>query len=123
MTGNLGVATTTPLVGTGGIAYFVGTDNSIHVLTSELVKLWSGTAETSVVVASSPNIDCARRADGSKQTGRPPGTLYYGANNGKLYAIIVDNPGIDITSPWPKYQHDPRNTGSLSTPLSEFTCP
>lgn len=74
-----------------------------------------------MAVASSPNIDCARAPNGSKLPG--PGTLYYGANNGKLYAIIVDNPGIDTTSPWPKYQHDPRNTGSLSTPLSEFACP
>ncbi|HVE86580.1 MAG TPA: hypothetical protein VND93_27170, partial [Myxococcales bacterium] len=118
---SLGVATTTPLVGAGGVTYFVGTDNSLHVLGSNLTTLWSGTSELSVVVASSPNIDCARTATGAKQPG--PGTLYYGANNGKLYAIIIDNPGIDTTSPWPKYQHDPRNTGSLSTPLSEFSCP
>ena len=119
--GNLGVATTTSLVGTGGVTYFVGTDNSVHLLTPGLTKLWSGTVEASVVVASSPNIDCARSTSGAKQSG--PGTLYYGANNGKLYAIIIDNPGIDTTSPWPKYQHDPRNTGSLSTSLSEFACP
>jgi len=120
ITGNLGVATTTPLVGSGGVTHFVGTDNSVHVLTPGLTKLWSGTAEASVVVASSPNIDCARSSSGTKLSG--PGTLYYGANNGKLYAIIVDNPGIDTSSPWPKYQRDPRNTGSLPAGLSEFTC-
>jgi hypothetical protein len=119
--GTLGVATTTPLIGVGGIIYFVGTNNSIHVLNSNLATIWSGRTETSDVIASSPNIDCARAANGIAISG--PGTLYYGSNNGKLYAIIVDNPGIDTTSPWPKYQHDPRNTGSLSTPLSEFTCP
>ena len=78
-------------------------------------------SNSSISVVSSPNIDCARSPTGVKI--HCPGTLYYGANNGKLYAIIVDNPGIDTSSDWPKYQHDPRNTGSLSTPLTEFTCP
>lgn len=119
--GDLGDTSASPLVAKGQVSYFVLTNNAVVALDSTLATLWSGTIGDSTTVDSSPNIDCARATNGSKIAG--PGTLYYGANNGKLYAIIVDNPGIDTTSPWPKYQHDPRNTGSLSTPLSEFTCP
>ena len=121
-TAGVGGTTTSPLLANGQVSYLVRkNNNALFALGPGLNVLWSDTVEPSISVASSPNIDCARNTDGSKRSG--PGTLYYGANNGKLYAIIVDNPGIDTTSPWPKYQHDPRNTGSLSTPLSEFTCP
>ena len=37
-------------------------------------------------------------------------------------ALIVDSRGIDTTAAWPKYQHDPRNTGNADTPVSEFAC-
>jgi hypothetical protein len=73
-------------------------------------------------VESSATIDCARDAAGSKLAGRP-GVLYVGSNSGKLYAFVVDSRGIDTTAPWPKYQHDPRNTGNADTALSEFACP
>jgi hypothetical protein len=38
-------------------------------------------------------------------------------------SFIVDSRGIDTNAPWPKYQHDLRNTGNSTTPMVEFVCP
>ena len=37
--------------------------------------------------------------------------------------VVIDSRGIDTQAPWPKYQHDPRNTGNSATPLTDFACP
>ena len=78
----------------------------------------------------SPNIDCTRAASGAPIPGRP-GVLYLvrssrnlGAfREGELFAIIVDSPGLETASIWPKAFHDPRNTNNGATNLAEFTCP
>lgn len=67
------------------------------------------------------SIDCTRDSDGSALP--RPGVVYVQTNASELTAIVVDSRGIDTTAPWPKYQHDPRNTGNADTPLSEFACP
>ena len=47
-----------------------------------------------------------------------PGTLYVvGNGSGAVYAIIVDSRGLDVSAPWPKFQHDTRNTGNIDTPV------
>jgi hypothetical protein len=51
----------------------------------------------------------------------PLGVLYVGSVSGSLYALVVDSPGLDSTAPWPKYQHDVRNTGNPTTPIQ--SCP
>ncbi|WP_232293384.1 hypothetical protein [Stigmatella aurantiaca] len=33
-------------------------------------------------------------------------------------AFIVDSPGMDPSAPWPKDQHDARNTGNPVTPIA-----
>ncbi|MBX5481033.1 MAG: hypothetical protein IRZ16_04165 [Myxococcaceae bacterium] len=73
-------------------------------------------------IEASPNIDCTRDSTGAALKGLP-GVLYVGSNSGNLYAFVVDSRGIDTSAPWPKYQHDPRNTGNADTDLSEFACP
>ena len=67
--------------------------------------------------AGSPNIDCNRAHPGRGSI------LYWGDEDADLFSIIVDSPGLDIRAPWPKYQHDPRNSGNADTALSEFACP
>lgn len=44
------------------------------------------------------------------------GTLFYGANDNRLYAITIDSRTLAPT-PWPKFRHDARNSGSLAFPL------
>jgi hypothetical protein len=49
------------------------------------------------------------------------GILYVGSVSGSLFAVVVDSAGLEPTSPWPKYQHDVRNTGNPTTPIQ--SCP
>jgi hypothetical protein len=67
------------------------------------------------------NIDCTRDDNGVGLS--RPGVVYVKTGVTKLSAIVVDSHGIDATAPWPKYQHDPRNTGNVDTPLTDFSCP
>ena len=68
----------------------------------------------------SPALDCSRGFDGTAISA-PHGVLYVPSIDGKLYAFVVDSRGLDGSAPWPKYQHDSRNTGNPDTPLS--SCP
>lgn len=72
------------------------------------------------LVQASPSIDCARNSDGSIMAATY-GVLYVPSTNGSLYAFFVDSPGLDTTAPWPKYQHDVRNTGNPDTTIT--ACP
>jgi hypothetical protein len=109
-----------PAIGQDGTVYTVDSSGEFAAWTANLVKSWS--VNGLGAVESSPNLDCARDAAGAKLAGRP-GVLYVGSNTGKVYSFIVDSRGIDTTAPWPKYQHDPRNTGNSTTPMAEFVCP
>ncbi|PTL82899.1 hypothetical protein DAT35_12760 [Vitiosangium sp. GDMCC 1.1324] len=83
--------------------------------TSNFSNRWtltSGIGPTSI----SPALDCARDAAGAARA-ENLGALYV-AEGGKLYAFVVDSPGLDSSAPWPKYQHDSRNTGNPDTPIS-----
>ncbi|MDY7227664.1 hypothetical protein [Hyalangium rubrum] len=66
----------------------------------------------------SPTLDCHRGPTGQVTAGL--GTLYIAAAT-KLYAFVVDSPGLDSAAPWPKYQRDPRNTGNAATTITN--CP
>jgi len=67
------------------------------------------------------SIDCTRDDAGTAIPA--PGVVYVKSGSTSLTAIVVDSHGIDITAPWPKYQHDPRNTGNVDTLMTEFACP
>ena len=66
------------------------------------------------------NLDCSRSSDGGVMSGMP-GVLYAASQDGKVFAILVDSTGLDPSAPWPKYQHDSRNTGNPGTPIT--VCP
>lgn len=109
-----------PVLGRGG-ALYAATEGSGLVgawSTDTFGNRWSlasGIGPTSV----SPALDCARDAAGTART-ENLGALYV-AEGGKLYAFVVDSRGLDTSAPWPKYQHDSRNTGNPDTPIS--SCP
>jgi hypothetical protein len=122
-----------PVIGKDGTLY-VGdqaftdsegtTPSQVAAYAPDLTPLWA--LEVSGSVSTSMAIDCARDPSGNP-VGRP-GTLYVPTTHpvagiDQLYAIIVDSHGLDTHAPWPKYQHDPRNTGNAGTDLSEFDCP
>ncbi len=120
-----------PLLGKGGLLYLPG-GSGVMVRPIDGGQPWMidvpGSSDGGFIT--SPNIDCTRSAAGSAIAGRP-GVLYVirssrnlGAfREGELFAIIVDSPGIETASLWPKAFHDPRNTNNSSTSLAEFACP
>ncbi len=108
-----------PVLGADGRIYTV--DSSAGALqvwrsnSNGILQEWSQPLGTGF--EASPTIDCNRAHVGKG------GVLYAASATGTLYSILVDAKGIDTTAPWPKYQHDPRNTGNADTSLSEFVCP
>jgi hypothetical protein len=108
----------------------LGEGNWLYVSAASGFQAWhqdGGTPEWEVsdagfTTASIPlSIDCTRDTNGTALS--RPGVVYVQTNTSELTAIVVDSHGIDTSAPWPKYQHDPRNTGNADTPLSDFTCP
>ncbi len=117
----------TPALGEGGRLYALAENGGIAEWTyagGKPVRTWTDTVEKTMapVFEASPALDCARTSAGALIPGRP-GVLYAAARGGTLYSIIVDAHGIDTTAQWPKYQKDPRNSGSADTGLQEFACP
>jgi hypothetical protein len=101
----------------------LGDDQSIYAATSlgvleakraNLTALWSAQSLTQGGFLGSPVLDCAR--EGSLQ-----GTVYIASDVGELIAVVVDSRALDSSAPWPKYQHDVRNTGNPTTPIQ--SCP
>jgi hypothetical protein len=116
-----GVSKGAPLLGKGNIVY-VGAGANVLALSADTVApQWQ--VDVTEAVEGSLTIDCMRDANGQAIGGKPLGVLYVPSINGHLYAFIVDSAGLDTTSAWPKYQHDPRNTGNADTNLAQFACP
>jgi hypothetical protein len=121
--GLLGMAA--PVLGGNGLAYLVSP------VTGRLsvVNIGTGQVEWSVANAFtpgavSPALDVVRNRMLAKQCARGLGVLYIAAlNDAALTALVVDSPGLDGTSPWPRFHHDNGNTGNPETPLSPWSCP
>lgn len=92
-----------PIVFTGSTFLVPTTAGTIHALRDDGTTAWSRTLAPGAALR-----------EGNLHT--PPGqtahvtsTAYFGASNGRLFAVAVDG-GLDGTAPWPKAFHDPRNT-------------
>ena len=108
-------------LGRGNLLYAVASSSqrlSVFDATTMATK-WEKTSELSLATASVA-LDCARDASGTPLAA-DLGVLYLPGTDGKLYAIVVDSRGLESNAPWPKYQHDSRNTGNPATPVS--SCP
>jgi hypothetical protein len=117
-----GVFRGAPVLGKDGAIYAAGTEGTAGTVgawssdnRSNIWTLASGIGPTSI----SPALDCARDGAGGARA-ENLGVLYVPAG-GKLYAFVVDSRGLDTSAPWPKYQHDSRNTGNPATPIT--SCP
>ncbi|MFZ5440376.1 MAG: hypothetical protein ACOZQL_10225 [Myxococcota bacterium] len=110
-----------PVVGDSEI-YVVDSQGGVYAYSHSLSLRWSMGNGISNSVVSHPNLDVARSA-GQKQCGRG-GVLYVtSSGSGNLYAFVVDSNGLKSDAPWPKWQHDPSNSGNPAVPLSDWTCP
>src|SRR5262249_41669284 len=105
-------------LGSVGSRYLVKLDGHLESHLSTLSLDWSEGLDA-LAFESSPTIDCFR--DGGVPAPSTTGVLYAGSTGGNLFAVVVDDPGLDTTAPWPKYQHDIRNTGNPGTALR--ACP
>ena len=87
---------------------------------STLAPLWDVNLQIDLSLKdTSPTLDCRRDPGGAGVVGATTGTLYF-VGTTKLYAFIVDSPSL-ATAPWPKFQHDARNTGNPATLVTN--CP
>jgi hypothetical protein len=103
----------TPLLGSDGRWYAnLGGTTAVHALSSTLVPLYPVTSAG--VVDDKPNLDCNRVYPGKG------GVLYLrGART--ITGWIIDDQGLNTTAPWPRYQHDARNSGNANVPIT--LCP
>jgi hypothetical protein len=112
-------ASATPVAGAGGRIYLVTGPGSLLCRTP-VEASWSASLGAAESFLGSPTIDCGAR-DAGVPVASVLGILYVGSAGGNLFAVIVDSPGLDSSAPWPKYQHDVRNTGNPTTPIQ--SCP
>ena len=111
---------TTPVLGNGGWVYATANDGTfIAAGQSTLDVRWVKTLPAAVCsgceVLASPTLDCNRTRPASGT-----GIHYLATTTGWIVAYITESPGLDVTAPWPKYQHDGRNTGRPGTSVA---CP
>ncbi|WNG61399.1 PQQ-binding-like beta-propeller repeat protein [Archangium gephyra] len=108
-----------PVWGAGGYVYTSGATSGVVQVRRPLENVvWQ--FEPGSLIEASMNLDCKRLPDGGVVVGTP-GVLYAATRGGRVYALVVDSPGLDTSAPWPKYQHDSRNTGNPATPIT--SCP
>jgi hypothetical protein len=105
----------TPVVGRNGALYTAADNGDVTAWTADtLASRWTVSLGAGAPDAS-PTLDCLREGGGAVPT-HTHGVLYVPAGS-KLHAIIVDSPGL-ANAPWPKYQHDARNSGNPATPIT-----
>jgi hypothetical protein len=113
---------TAPIIGASGLVYLVAGNGDVEARSmSDLSLRWRWSL-ADAVTGPSPTLDVGRDLAGAKLCSKP-GVLYVLANSGKLYALIADSKGVERSAPWPKFQHDPRNSGNADWSLNEFSCP
>jgi hypothetical protein len=110
-----------PVLGQGGLVYTATSKGALQVWTDELKLAWGVPAEVFDAIKVPATLDCARDIRGAPLPGRPG--VWYVPHGSRLLAVIVDSRGLDTHAKWPKYQHDPRNTGNAAVELAQFACP
>jgi hypothetical protein len=111
-----------PVVGKNDRLYTLNGGGKVTAwIASSLSPLWNADLSLDLSLKdTSLTLDCRRDASGNGVPNSTLGSLYF-AGGSKLYALIVDSPGLDPNAPWPKFQHDARNTGNPATPIT--SCP
>lgn len=105
----------TPLAGKNGLIYLASASGELEARHGSSTVSWSVALGPGESFLASPTLGCAEGPGSTK------GTLYVPSVSGSVFSLIVDSPGLDSSAPWPKYQHDIRNTGNPTTPIQ--SCP
>jgi hypothetical protein len=105
--------TGSPLLGIDAWIYVATVGGTVEARTGGSQVSWSSSLGSSESFLASPTIGCPLPSN--------KGQLYLGSTSGNLFSILVDSARLDPTAPWPKYQHDVRNTGNPTTPIQ--SCP
>ena len=105
----------TAAVGAGGFVYVGTLTGTLEAHSATATTIWTSPMGATESFLASPTIACGD--SGAAQSG----ALLLASTSGSLFAVLVDSPGLDPTAPWPKYQHDVRNTGNPTTPIQ--SCP
>jgi hypothetical protein len=119
-----------PLLGEGGKVYVVASDGVLRVLRADTLAEewnWPGLfpASAPATAISQLNLDFNRSSPTPCAVSQP-GVLYVASTTAgvtSLHALLVDSRGLDGQAPWPRYQHNPSNTGNPATSLMPWTCP
>jgi len=114
-TNSNGALPQTPVLGRGGQLYGADSHAALAAFGADTLR-YQWLTPLKLSVTGSLALDCTRDTGGAQVPGRP-GILYVPAYN-ELRAVIVDSPALDSSAPWPKYQHDARNTGDSATPIT-----
>jgi outer membrane protein assembly factor BamB len=111
-----------PVIGKNDRLYTVNVQGRVTAwVASSLTPLWNVDLALNLTSKdSSPTLDCPRDSGGNGIAAASTGNLYF-VGTSQLYAFIVDSPGLATDAPWPKFQHDARNTGNPATPVTN--CP
>ena len=112
---SVGLVRSVPSRGSDQVTYFLTTDGFIEARNGAPAAVWSARLSQAGGFQSSPTLGCI------VENGSTIGVTYAGSDDGALTAVIVDSRGLDTSASWPKYQHDPRNTGNSTTPIQ--SCP
>jgi hypothetical protein len=114
-----------PVVGAGGHLYSAaGGRLYVYDTTPAPEWYWDVPGAPSEGVAAQLNLDKNRDAANPCASGQP-GVLYVVTSAGAqtlVYAILVDSQGVESRAPWPRYQHNPGNTGNRATGLAPWVC-
>jgi hypothetical protein len=106
-----------PLLASDGNIYIVTDNGTLEVRSKDALATLGWKVTRFGHVEASPTVDCNRDHPATDTT-----VMYIGNMTGEVFAVLIDADSIDVDAPWPKYQHDPRNTGNSATPLDEFRC-
>jgi hypothetical protein len=107
--------TGTPVLGQNSFVYATAYDGTVLAAKQDMTPQWAVAPAIVGNVTASSTLDCNRERPASGT-----GILYIANGTGWLTAYIVDSPGLDTSAPWPKYQHDARNTGNTTVSVG---CP
>jgi hypothetical protein len=117
---DVGTLRAAPVIGENDRLYTLNTEGKLRAWIASTLTLVGELPLGVTGVDVSPTLDCHRDGAGNVVQSSSLGALYVVADT-KLYSFIVDSPGLDPNAPWPKFQHDARNTGNPATSITN--CP